>query len=165
MALNFPSSPIVGQVYSAEGADFVWSGAVWTPLDGSNFPYATQAEALAGTRTDRAMSPLTTEQAIAARNFQPSEGYGAPVNVAAQRVEAQNYNNGTGRNMFWAVEISNDVSGIMRVGDVGALAAFTTVRLLGATGRNNRTGLLIVPPGWFYRLNATGATFARWWEW
>jgi hypothetical protein len=165
VALNFPSSPIVGQVFSAEGADFVWSGAVWVPLDGSNFPYATQAEALAGTRTDRAMSPLTTQQAIAARNFQPSEGYGVPVDVAAQRTVATNFRNNTGRNMFWAVDINNDVSGIMRIGPTGTLADFDIARLLGASGRINRGGLLVVPDTWFYRLDGAGITLAAWWEW
>jgi hypothetical protein len=165
LALNFPSSPAVGQVYSAEGADFVWSGAVWAPLDGSNFPFATQAEALAGTRTDRAMSPLTTDQAIVARNFQPSEGYGAPVNVVSQRVEAQNYQNNTGRNLFWAVDTSNDVSCIMRIGPTGTLADFTVARLLAPATRNNAAGLLIVPPTWFYRLNGAGVVILAWWEW
>jgi hypothetical protein len=165
LALNFPSSPAVGQVYSAEGADFVWSGAVWVPLDGSNFPYATQAEALAGTRTDRAMSPLTTEQAIAARNFQPSEGYGIPVNVAAQRAEGATYANNTGRNLFWAFEGSNDVSCVMRVAPTTTMVDFTIARLLAPAGRNGSCGLLIVPPTWRYRLQGVGVTFARWWEW
>lgn len=165
MALNFPNAPTVGQEYTAQGVTFVWNGALWEVLGPTNFAYATQAEAEAGTRQDRAMSPLRTNQAIAARNFGVSEGYGTPVNVAASRVEAQNYQNNSGRNLFWAVDVTNDVTCIMRVGPTGTLADFVTARLLSATGRNNVCGMLVVPPGWFYRLNGTGAVFPRWWEW
>lgn len=165
MALNFPSSPVVGQEYTAQGVTFVWSGALWAVLGPANFAYATQAEAEAGVRQDRAMSPLQTNQAIAARNFQPSELYGAPVNVVASRAEATNYQNNTGRDLMWAVDITNDVSCIMRIGPTGSLAANTVAQLLSATGRNNVCGALVVPPGWFYRLNGTGAAIGRWWEW
>jgi hypothetical protein len=165
MALNFPNNPTVGQEYTAQGVTFVWTGALWEVLGPTNFAYATQAEATAGTQQDRAMSPLRTEQAIAARNFQPSEGYGAPVNVAAQRAEGLNYRNTSVRNRFWAVEITNDISCVMRIGPTGTLGNFTTARLLTSAGRNFACGLLIVPPDWVYRLTGVGATFARWWEW
>ena len=55
MALNFPNAPVEGQVYTAEGVTFVWTSGQWVVT----FPWASNSEALAGTRADVAMAPLT----------------------------------------------------------------------------------------------------------
>jgi hypothetical protein len=65
MSLNFPSSPTPGQTYTAEGVTFVWNGTVWAAPP-AGLIFATQAEAEAGSLWDRAMSPLSGAQAIAA---------------------------------------------------------------------------------------------------
>lgn len=161
MALNFPASPAINQRYSAEGVTFVWDGAQWLVT----WPWATQAEALAGTRTDVAMSPLTTQQAIAARNFQTGVMGGTPINVAAQRVIGTNYQNTDPRTRMVQVNTGNDVVCLLRIGPTGTLADQQIATLLGATGRNNKGASFSVPPGWFYRLNGTGAVITNWWEW
>lgn len=165
MGINFPANPTEGTTLQAEGADFIFTGGLWCVLAGDNLNFANQAMAEAGTRTDRVMSPLRTEQAIAARGFVQSEGYGTPVNVAAQRAEAVTYTNNTGRNLFWMFEGANDVTCIMRVAPTGTMVDFTTARLLTATGRNGVCGFLVVPPTWRYRVNGSGVTISRWWEW
>ena len=66
MALNFPSAPLVGQVYQAEGATFVWNGTLWVVLGPSSATFASKAEAEAGLRDDVFLSPLRAKQAIAA---------------------------------------------------------------------------------------------------
>jgi hypothetical protein len=161
MALNFPNSPAINQRYSAEGVTFVWDGAQWLVT----WPWATQAEALAGTRTDVALSPLTTEQAIVARNFQTGVMGGTPVNVAAQRVIGTNYQNTGTRSRMVQVNFSGDIGGQVRIGPTGTLADQLIAVLLGASGRNNRGASFAVPPGWFYRINGVGASIANWWEW
>jgi hypothetical protein len=66
MALNFPSAPVVGQVYQAEGVTFVWNGTLWVVLSPASATFATKAEAEAGVRDDRLLSPLRAKEAIAA---------------------------------------------------------------------------------------------------
>jgi hypothetical protein len=58
MALNFPSSPVLGEVFQAEGATFVWNGALWVVLGPTSATFATKAEAIAGLRGDVMLSPL-----------------------------------------------------------------------------------------------------------
>ena len=67
MALNFPSAPLVGQVYQAEGMDFVWNGALWVVLSPASATFSTKADAEAGLRTDVFLSPLRAKEAIAAQ--------------------------------------------------------------------------------------------------
>jgi hypothetical protein len=71
MALNFPSTPVTGQVFQAEGTTFVWNGALWVVLAPSNAQFATKAEAEAGTRNDRLLSPLRAKEAIDALSAPP----------------------------------------------------------------------------------------------
>lgn len=66
MALNFPSAPIVGQVFQAEGTTFVWNGTLWVVLSPASATFATKAQAEAGLRDDVFLSPLRAKEAIAA---------------------------------------------------------------------------------------------------
>lgn len=66
MALNFPSAPLLGQVVSAEGADFVWNGTLWVVLSPASATFASKVEAEAGLRDDVFLSPLRAKEAIAA---------------------------------------------------------------------------------------------------
>jgi len=90
MAINFPSAPVPGQVYQAEGATFVWNGSLWVVMDASNIVYATEAEAIAGVRDDVATSPFTTKAAlpVGGAYFQK-----APVDVSAERLINVEYAN------------------------------------------------------------------------
>jgi len=71
VSLNFPSAPILGQVYQAEGTTFIWNGTLWLVLAPSNAIFATKAEAEAGTRNDRLLSPLRAKEAIVALSPAP----------------------------------------------------------------------------------------------
>ena len=71
MSLNFPSAPTPGQTYTSEGVTFVWTGIVWV-VPPSGLLFATQAEAEAGERWDRGMSPLRGAQAIDAIYVPPA---------------------------------------------------------------------------------------------
>lgn len=71
MALNFPSAPVLGQVYQAEGATFVWNGTLWVVLSAESATFATKGEAEAGLRDDRFLSPLRAKEAIAALTVPP----------------------------------------------------------------------------------------------
>jgi hypothetical protein len=71
MAINFPSAPVVGQVYQAEDVDFVWNGTLWVVLAPSNATFASKAEAEAGARDDVFLSPLRADEAIAALRQTP----------------------------------------------------------------------------------------------
>lgn len=71
MSLNFPSSPTPGQTFTSQGVTFVWTGTVWV-VPPSGLLFATQAEAEAGERWDRGMSPLTGAQAIDAIYVPPT---------------------------------------------------------------------------------------------
>jgi hypothetical protein len=63
MSLNFPSSPAPGDIFTAEGATFIWTGTVWV-VPPSGLIFATEAEARGGVVADRAMTPLRGAQAI-----------------------------------------------------------------------------------------------------
>jgi hypothetical protein len=165
MGINFPSNPLAGQVYSAEGEDFVWTGAAWEVLDPTNFAYSTTPDALAGLRADVVMSPMTTQQALTDRGIVPSEGYGIPVDVKASRAEAVTYQNMTNRDLFWGLHVTNDVSCVMRISLTSSLASNHVARLLAASGRNGVAAFLIVPPLWYYRVNGSGIVIGNWWEW
>jgi hypothetical protein len=74
MALNFPSAPVVGQVFQAEEVAFVWNGTLWVVLSPQSGTFATKAEAEAGLRDDRLLSPLRAKEAIAALTL-PAPGF------------------------------------------------------------------------------------------
>lgn len=73
MALNFPSAPVLGQVFSAEGADFVWNGTLWVVLSPASATFASKVEAEAGLRDDVFLSPLRAKEAIAALTPTPPQ--------------------------------------------------------------------------------------------
>jgi hypothetical protein len=70
MSLNFPPSPSPGDTFTAQGVTFVWTGSVWVVPPGGLI-FASQPEAQAGERLDRAMTPLRGAQAIAAIDMPP----------------------------------------------------------------------------------------------
>lgn len=57
MALDFPSSPVLNQVYTAEGMSFIWNGTVWLIVGAAAFAWATDAEAIDGLAVDKVLSP------------------------------------------------------------------------------------------------------------
>lgn len=171
MALNFPSAPTVGQVFTAEGTSFVWTGVTWVVMDATNFPFATNAQALAGTLQNVAMSPLRLREAINARpNLGGSAMYAPPVNRTAQRSLGGNWTNTLGRAAFIAVEVAlGTASGLtstrLLIGPTTTLAGLIIVEGTPSAGRSPVSVWGVVPPGWVARVTApAGATLSRWME-
>jgi hypothetical protein len=159
VSLNFPASPIQGQVFTAQGATFVFNGGTWMILAGNLFPFATQAEALAGTRRDVAMSPLRLQQAIDARNFEGNVDSiaGIPVNVVAQRAVNVDYQNTTGKALLVMPLLRHTTSleSFLRIGPSAPLAVARDMVRISTSGSNLQVGLQgIVPVNHFYRVNA-----------
>jgi hypothetical protein len=113
VAINFPTAPATGQVYQAEGATFVWNGALWLVLAPSNAQFATKAEAEAGTRNDRLLSPLRAKEAIAAlAPVQP------PLNLGVAICRAWLRFDGVGNNIIDSYNVAsaaNEGTGFFRV--------------------------------------------------
>lgn len=61
MALNFPASPAPGEIFTSEGATFIWNGTVWMAQAPAVIPWATPEEARAGLRGDVVMSPALVQ--------------------------------------------------------------------------------------------------------
>lgn len=154
--LNFPASPVLGQVFEAEGASFVWNGSLWVVLSAASFPWATAAEAIAGARADVAVSPLTAKIAMDARGYTfKGNIQQQPVDLAGtSRVGRTIYQNDTGRSLLVAL-VMRPVSGggtfFLRL---GASSADMSLAVGGETGgdtNRRRSALAVVPPGWFYQ--------------
>ena len=73
--INFPNDPTVNEVFTINGKSYKWDGVKWvakTTVDKSdvglgnvqNFSIADQAEAEAGSVSNKYMTPLRTAQAI-----------------------------------------------------------------------------------------------------
>ena len=105
MSLNFPSSPTVGQIFTAEGVSFVWSGAVWYVLD--PFPWATPAEGLAGVETDKISTPASTKALLDTIPAGGTFAFGTPQDMIASRSQDVNYQNTLGRPMMISVSFSD----------------------------------------------------------
>jgi hypothetical protein len=171
MALNFPSAPVAGQVFTAEGVSFVWSGVAWVVMDATNFPFATNAQALAGTLANVAMSPLRLREAINARpNLGGSAMYAPPVNRTAQRALGSNWGNTLGRAAFISVEVALGTAGGLSpvrllIGPTGSLAGLIIAEMTPSDGRSPISVWGVVPSGWFARVTGpSGATLSRWME-
>jgi hypothetical protein len=163
MALNFPNSPIPGQTFTDQGRTFTWNGTVWL-LNPQDFPWATSAEALAGTRADRAMSPVLTRQRVdqipLAGTVHPFAG--TPMNMLSIRAQDVAYQNNTGRSLVvsvWgntsiAVDIGSTEAGLFRIARTANIIAGNPAYLFG-----------LVPPAWWYMFTINGgASFGGWTE-
>lgn len=155
--LNFPTGPVLGQVFEAEGASFIWNGSLWVVLSAASFPWATAAEAIAGARADLAISPLTLKAAMDARGYTfKGNIQQQPVDLAAsgQRVGRTIYQNDTGRSLLVAL-VMRPVSGggtfYLRLGASSADMSLAVVGETGADTNRRRSALAVVPPGWFYQ--------------
>lgn len=156
MAINFPSSPASGDTFTSEGRTFRWNGAVWV-MDANDFPWATVAEALAGVRADRVMSPGLTAARIAAIGANPSTAHpfsGTPTNLAGSRSQGVAYQNTFDRPMVLAVCATIQLA-ILTGATAGALARFCRNTNSGAGRRIFNFAL--IPPFWWYRVDTNGA--------
>lgn len=101
MSLTFPPSPTPGQRFTSEGVTFVWTGTVWVVPPGG-FIDATEAEARAGVRGDRAMSALRGAQAIDSIDSPPP-----PVIPAEAVCIAACFFNGQSGQIWWEKNIAS----------------------------------------------------------
>lgn len=85
MALNFPVTPAPGEIFTAEGATFIWNGTVWMAQAPAVMPWATPEEARAMTRGDVVMSPLTTKAASRLKAWLAFDGTGN-ANIAGENL-------------------------------------------------------------------------------
>lgn len=155
MAINFPNAPTVGQEFTSDGLTFRWTGTAWILL-GLPMPFATEAEALAGTAKNRVMSPLTTKAVLNARPPAGSPFDGSPNIFGASRELDVIYQSPYDRPM-----------GIMVSGPI-------TFQLLGSSNQTSWLNLArrsrydsaltgngvvaLIPPRWFYRVTTGNAS-------
>lgn len=59
MALDFPITPDVDDIYTSGDMSWIWDGVSWIPLD--RFPLATEAEMIAGVSTTK-VPPVSVAQ-------------------------------------------------------------------------------------------------------
>jgi hypothetical protein len=173
MALNFPNTPVVGQVYQAEGMSFVWNGTVWHVLD--TFGFASNAEAIAGTDDGKLMTPASTAAELDTLVGGSTFLLGVPTNMTASRALNTNYQWTGNRPLLVSVNFycsygNGDVE--LRVGseNSGSLAInLGRARCLSGSPGTGTSACLIgaVPRGWWYRLHivANSPSADQWWEW
>jgi hypothetical protein len=165
VALNFPSNPVVNQVFQSEGITFVWSGAVWHVLD--PFPWA-----VAGAETG-VMTPDATRVALNAVPSGRAFSQGVPQNFLASRSANANYQWTGSRPLMVAISFSDrdDQSNAeLRVGPTNVNPPAINLgqaQALRGTGAVENTIIGVVPAGWWYRLNGTDRrpSATAWWEW
>jgi hypothetical protein len=172
MSLNFPSSPVVGEVFTAEGVSFVWSGLVWYVLDA--FPWATTAEGLEGLATNKISTPASTAALLDTVPSGRAFNQGVPQDFIASRSQDVNYQWTGARPMMISVAFSDrDDTSVaeLRVGPTNvnppAIILGRTFALRG-TGVSSEAGLIgVVPAGWWYRVHtvARRPSTSQWWEW
>lgn len=161
MSINFPNAPAVGETFTSQGRTFVWTGEVWI-LQPQSYPWASSAEALAGTAADRVMSPAMTklraDQIPTAGTLHPFMG--TPTNMLASRAVDTAYWNDRGRPMCISVwgttaitlrigATETGLSQFMRQGNVqaGAEAAL----------------FAIVPRDWWYSFTVNATAVLQGW--
>lgn len=152
MPINLPNSPTVGQVFTAEGADFVWNGSLWVVLDAGNFVYATGPEAIAGVRADVAVSPATALPAI------PNDGayfWKDPVEVT--RVDGTEYENPFDVPLLVSLSIlgTTTVTANVQLRPVGG--SWITIATEGLNGAVYRSAFFIVPVGWAWQVTSSAS--------
>lgn len=161
MSINFPNAPSVGERFTSEGRDFVWTGEVWI-LQPEFFPWASSAEALAGTAADRVMSPALTKLRVdqipiagAAHPFG-----GTPTNVLASRAVDTAYQNDLGRPMCISVWGSTAIT-LEMAATQGALTRFQ--RQGNVQAGADAALFSVVPRDWWYRLTINASAVLSGW--
>jgi hypothetical protein len=164
MTLNFPATPVVGDTYAAEGRAFTWNGSVWV-LSVIASPFATEAEAIAGTRADRAMSPALTklktdEARIATGTSNPLSE--TPTDMLSQRARLVPYQNTFNRPMCLSAWGTTSVE--LLIGSTPD-TLFRFLRHINPALGAPRALFGIVPPRWWYMLDTNGSVeFSGWIE-
>jgi hypothetical protein len=158
VALDFPASPTLNQVYTAMGRSFIWNGTVWL-LQSLTFPWATQAQVDAGTNNTLAVSAL---RARARADQLPQGGVhpfsGTPTNMLAQRAAEVNYRNTLGRPMLLSAWGAMNASIIVGPNNP---ANQTITRCNGSGSVAFVWGL--VPRDWWYRVQPNAGNVIQGW--
>lgn len=124
--------------------------------------FASQAEAEAGTATDKPLNALGVAQAIAVQS--PRFGIGQTIhNVSASRSFGAVYQNTTGREIYVSINANSTGGGFnLGLGETSTLSSIkgTTISSGGSTNLD-----LSVPHDWYYGVTASsGITSWVWWE-
>lgn len=170
MALNFPSAPTVGQRYTAEGVTFVWNGTLWSVE--TSFPWATNAEGVAGTRSDVIMTPAAVAAALNAVTPGTNFNFGTPTDMSASRSMGVNYQNPRSWPMMVAASFSDRDSACEAEARIGPSNVNPPARNVGRAWANRGTPnvatiVFVVPVGWWYRMSIVSRRpgVVSWWEW
>lgn len=135
MALNFPTTPLVGQVFQAGGVTFVWNGTLWVVLGPASATFSTKAEAEAGLREDVFLSPLRAKEAILAQIPDPPA-----VDVGVAICRAWCIFNGVSNTLlsgFNVASAANEGNGFFRVYFATPLPDANYIVLANARGRTS----------------------------
>ena len=115
---------------------------------------ATTAEAQAGVNDTDFLTPKKLKDAFKSPLLGLNQGW---VDKTASRVANTNYQNNTGKNLYFAGAGANEVTGQVSNDGVKWFNQFS----LGKTGTVSGGGVGIVPANWFYRITGT---FVSWSE-
>lgn len=164
MSLTFPSGPTIGQEYTSDGLTFVWSGAVWYVR--RDFPWATEAETIAGTAADRVVTPLGLKAIVDANPIGAITAVGTPTVVT--RSLSTNYQNTMGYPMMVAVNMAGngteDSNYQVQIGPSNP--ADRLVYSIDVRRGGDASCQFVVPASWYYRLVPTrGPIITRVTEW
>lgn len=125
-------------------------------------PIASQAQAEAGSDNATAMTPLRVEQHMAANDLGWGQTY---TDVKASRAASTSYQNTTGRPIVVAVTGIEGTATNGRSFEVSANGS--TWLVAGRVGGNNNTMssvAVVIPPGWYYRVNGSLSSITAWVE-
>jgi len=164
MAINFPSTPAVGQEFTSDGSTFIWNGSVWI-MKGVAVIFASEAEALAGIATDLAMSPLTTKAVIDANGGAGGSPFdGSPDLLGTARVLGTVYQNPYDKTM--AMTISGPINIQIQGGPTADALINLARRSRYDSALTGNGTIALIPPRWFYSVTSstTTPTVSQWRE-
>ena len=162
MALNFPTSPAPGAIFTAEGRTFVWNGTVWV-MQALQLPWATAAEAAAGVAANRVLSPFVARP-VAEAVPDPVEPFqGIPTVMGAARAVNVDYQNTLGRDMMIILAMNGSGGAALRIGQgAPGNARLGEMSIVSAGHLSVLTG--VISPGLFYRMQLSSGTITQWVE-
>lgn len=162
MSLNFPNTPAPGDVFTAQGRTFVWTGVVWT-MQGLQFPWATSAEAAAGVAPDRVLSPFVAHGVVEAVPEPVAPFQGIPTVMGAARAVNIDYQNTLGRDMMVIIALNGNGGANLLIGQGGPGNARLAAQAITLAGQLSvLTG--VISPGLFYRMELASGTITQWVE-
>lgn len=161
MAINFPNSPALNEVFVTQGSTFIWNGFAWV-MQLVPFSVATDAQVIAGTLTNRMVTPGAAAARIATRPVPTTPFNGNANNMMGQRVGGANYQNNRDIPMGIAVRTYGGFFNLK----AGLTNPATATLLLGNVwdSSDHTSGYALIPARWWYRIDL-GGRIDDWHEW